>query len=253
MRPACSIRRGAADTRNRARPYPVKRLLLTTASACVLLLAMSVPAHARVIELGETESTPPASCPDDCQAVGRVTGYQLRGGGVRSPFKVRQRGKIVAFSITLGDPREDQIDFFDDLFGGPASVRLVVLRPGSKLRHRLTGRSEVFEVERYFGSTPTFALSRPLTVKKGYIVAISVPTWIPSFAVNLDESEVWRSSRSRRRCDDVRQDAAHTRRGSLRTYGCNYRTARLLYTASYVPTPRPTRRERDAGSSSRRG
>jgi hypothetical protein len=116
----------------------------------------------------------------------------------------------------------------------------VVLRPGSKRRHRLTGRSQIVEVNDYFGSTPTFALQRPLTVRKDYIVAITVPTWIPSFAVNQPESDVWRSSRDPDRCDDVRQHSEQTRRGSLRTYGCIYRTARLLYSATFVPDPRRT-------------
>lgn len=210
----------------------------------LVLSSLTVPAgaSAATTELGAQAQTPPASCPDDCQAVGRVTGYQLRAGTVRSPYKVRRRGKIVAFSVTLGDPRQDQIEFFDNLFGGPSQVQLVILRPGTKRRHRLTGRSRVYEVNDYFGSTPTFALDRPLTVRNGYIVALAVRTWIPSFAVNQPESDVWRSSRDPGRCDDVRQNAQQTRRGSLRTYGCIYRTARLLYTATFVPDPRRTRR-----------
>lgn len=221
----------------------MKRYALITA---ILAAALGVPAtaDARVVELGAAGLEAPASCPDDCQAVGRVTGYQLRAGTERSPFKVNTRGKIVAFSVALGNPRQDQVDFFDDLFGGPSKVQLVILRPGSRRRHRLTGRSDVFEVNDYFGSTPTFALRRPLTVRRGYVVALSVPTWIPSFAVGLPESDVWRSSRAPDRCDDVRQRAEQTRRGSLRTYGCIYRTARLLYSATFIPDNRRTNRRR---------
>lgn len=214
-------------------------------------LGAPAAADARVVELGATDNPPPASCPDNCQAVGRVTGYQLRAGSERSPHRADSRGKIVAFSVTLGDPRDDQIQFFDDLFGGPSQVQLVVLRPGSKRRHRLTGRSKVFTVDEYFGSTPTFALDRPLTVRKGYVVALSVPTWIPSFAVGLPESDVWRSSRSSDSCDDVRQRAEQTRRGSLRTYGCIYRTARLLYSATMIPDNRRTKPRRERSSSRR--
>ena len=213
--------------------------MLVTVGACAGLAAPAA-ADARVIELGQTAARPAASCPDDCQAVGRVSGFQVRAGDVRNPFRVRRRGKIVAFSVTLGKPRRDQIDFFDNLFGGPAQVQIAILRPGTKRRHRVTGISPAFDVSRYFGSTPTFALPRPLTVRKDYVVAITVPTWIPSFAVNQPQTDAWRSSRDPDRCDDVRQRAAQTRRGSLRTYGCLYRTARLLYTASFVPDPRPT-------------
>lgn len=226
------------------------KLRLLTATLCALAAAPAT-AQARVIELGATASTPPASCPEDCQAVGRVTGYQLRADNQRSPFKVTRRGKIVAFSVTLGEPRRDQIDFFDDLFGRPAQVRLSILRPGSRKRHRLTGQSEIFEVSEYFGSTPTFALSRPLTVKKGYVVAITAVSWTPIFAVNLAENQVWRSSRDADKCDDVRQDAAQQKRKSLRTYGCIYRTARLMYTATFIPTPRKTTPRRESSRRSR--
>jgi hypothetical protein len=51
---------------------------------------------------------------------------------------------------------------------------------------------------------------------------------------------VWRSSRDPKACDDVRQDAAQTVRGSTRTYGCVYKTARLLYTVTYIPDPKAT-------------
>lgn len=234
--PVFHIRPPATDLPGR-RTSLMKPALLTT---MLFALAAAPAADARVIELGATAGPPPASCPDDCQAVGRVTGYQLRAEGERSPFKVTRRGKVVAFSITLGEPRRDQIEFFDDLFGGPAKVRLSILRPGTRKRHRLTGQSEVFEVRDYFGSTPTFALSRPLTVRKGYIVAITAVSWVPTFAVSLAESQAWRSSRDADKCDDVRQNAAQQTRKSLRTYGCVYRTARLMYTATFVPDPRRT-------------
>ena len=209
----------------------------------IAVLGALVPAHsagAAVVEMGATTPRPAASCPESCQAVGRVTGYQAGQAGKRSPFRARRRGKIVAFSLHLGRPRADQIDYFDGLFGGPPQARLSVLRPGPRRSNVLSGQSELFELRRYFGSTPTFALDRPLTVKKDYLVALTVPTWAPAFGVGLGNQEAWRSSRDSERCDDVRQTAAQQRRRSSRTYGCLYRTARLLYTASFVPDPRPT-------------
>ena len=209
----------------------------------IAVLGALVPAHsagAAVVEMGATTPRPAASCPENCQAVGRVTGYQAGQAGKRSPFRARRRGKIVAFSLHLGRPRADQIDYFHGLFGGPPQARLSVLRPGPRRSNVLSGQSELFELRRYFGSTPTFALDRPLTVKKDYLVALTVPTWAPAFGVGLGNEEAWRSSRDSERCDDVRQTAAQQRRRSSRTYGCLYRTARLLYTASFVPDPRPT-------------
>ena len=230
----------------------MKRLSATVATT---LLAMAVPppaASARVVELGATEQRPPASCPDNCQAIGRVTGFQVSQGPAKNPFLVRSPGKVVAFSIQLGKPRPDQVDYFNDLFGGPPQAQISILRPGARRRHRLTGQSELFDLEPYFGSTPTFALDRPLTARKGYVVALTVPRWAPAFGVGLPNDEAWRSSRQSGRCDDVTQEAAQRRRTSLRTYGCLYRTARLLYTVTFVPDPRPTspppRRDRPASS-----
>ena len=216
----------------------MKRSIATFATFACLLAAPA--AQARVTELGATSPRPPASCPDNCQAIGQVTGFQVKQGAKRYPFAVTRPGKIVAFSVTLGKPNSEQIDFFTKLFGGTPQARLSILRPGSRKRHRLTGQSEIFELGDYFGSTPTFALSRPLTVKKGYVVALTVPTWAPAFAVGLGGSEQWRSSRDPENCDEVDQRAAQQVRGGLRTYGCLYKTARLLYTATFVPDPRKT-------------
>ena len=222
----------------------VRKLVATI--TCSAALWAPAAANAAVQELGATNPSPPASCPTDCTALGRVSGYQERQGAVKNPFRATRRGKIVAFTITLGKPSADEITFFRRTFGGPARARLSVLAPvprrkgHPRRRHRLTGQSEVFELEDYLGSSPTFALSRPLTLKKGYTLGLTVPTWAPAFAVNLGPAEAWRSSRDPANCDDLRQNAAQQKRGGLRTYGCFYRTARMLYTATFVPDPKPT-------------
>jgi hypothetical protein len=219
----------------------MKRFLLLTSIIGAAAAALPASASAaNIVELGATQQPPAASCPDNCQAIGRVTGYQVQEGQVRNPFRAKERGKVVAFTIALGSPRQDQIDFFTNLFGGPPQARLVVLREGTKRRHRVTGRSELFDLKDYYGSSPTFALSRPLTVKKGYVVALTVPTWAPAFAVGLGNDEAWRSSRDPANCDDVRQNAAQNDLGSLRAYGCFYRGARLTYTATMIPQPKRT-------------
>jgi hypothetical protein len=214
----------------------VKRLSASLATLAALVFAGS--AEASVVELGTHPTMPAASCPDSCQAVGRVSGFQVATGERRNPYRVRRRGKIVAFTIRLGNPRPDQVRFFTDLFGGPPQARLTVLRSGTRKRHRLTGQSDLVDLAPYLGSSPSFALRRPLTVRPGYVVALTVPTWAPAFGVGLGEGELWRSSRDGERCDDVSQAAAQQRRGSLRTYGCLYRTARLLYSATFVADPR---------------
>jgi hypothetical protein len=209
-------------------------------------LALPQAASARVTELGSGAGPARSNCPNDpCEAIGRVTGYQGRSGNVRNPFLIRRSGKIVAFTVTLARVTAQQKMFFDNLYGGPASVRLSILRKGkrrrTRLNHRLIRQSRTYRVDRYFGSSPSFALDEPLVVKRGYIVALTVPRWAPVFAFSgLNGRNWWRSSRQRGECRDATQRAAQQRLRSIVRYGCTYFRARLLYTATYVPDPRPT-------------
>jgi hypothetical protein len=104
----------------------------------------------------------------------------------------------------------------------------------------------VFDLAPYFGSSPSFVLRRPLFVRRNDVLALTVPTWVPAFAVGLGQDQTWRSSRARGACDDVSQRVAHQTIQSLRIYGCFYRTARLLYSATFVQKPRATTDERRA-------
>jgi hypothetical protein len=220
----------------------MKRILITG----TVLAALAAPqaASAKVVELGSTIPRAQVSCPGNCQAVGRVTGYQGRGGGVRDPFVIKRSGKIVAFTIRLGKPDANQQRFFQDLYGGPPQVRLSILRRGEKrstrATHRLVAQSKAYRLDRFFGTAPTFVLDEPLEVKRKNIVGITVPTWAPAFAVGLERDHWWRSSREKRRCDNVSQNAQQTKLMSVKTFGCTYFTARLYYTATYVPENRAT-------------
>lgn len=224
-----------------------KKLPVATV-AIVAVLAAVPAASGRVAELGTTLDQNTASCPGNCQAIGQVSGFQIQQGTRKNPYRLRSYGKVVAFTMKLGKPDASQMSFFNKLFGGPPQVMLTVLRPYKAARgekkqpnkYVLTGASPLFDLQSYFGTEPTFALPRPLTIKPGYVVGITVPTWAPAFAVNLGDDMQWRSSRDAAKCDDVQQDAAQDIRGSGRTYGCVYKTARLLYTVTYIPDPKPT-------------
>src|SRR5437868_5452205 len=145
-----------------------RRLWALIASACLLagLVAVAAPGDAdsaplRVVVLGQTPETPPASCP----------------------------GKI--------------------------------LNP-------------------YFGSTPVFALDHPLTVLKGQVVALTIPTWAPMFAFNVSADNTWRGSRLPEHCiarEDIQGGHPQQGVGKTKTYGCYYSNARLLYTATLVKKP----------------
>jgi hypothetical protein len=110
----------------------MRRLLL--AGAAVAALVAPQATAAKVVELGSKIPRAKVSCPDNCQAIGRVTGYQGRAATVRDPFVIPRVGKVVAFTIRLGEPDANQQRFFDDLYGGPPQVRLSILRRGASRR-----------------------------------------------------------------------------------------------------------------------
>ena len=77
----------------------------------------------------------------------------------------------------------------------------------------------------YFGSTPIFALDHPLTVLKGQIVALTVPTWAPMFAFNVEANNTWRGSRLPEHCaskEDIQGGHPQQGVGKTKTYGCYY-------------------------------
>jgi hypothetical protein len=224
-----------------------KKLLVATVTI-LAALGITAAAFGTVSELGTTLDDQTAACPDACQAIGQVSGFQVQQGTRLKPYRLRSYGKVVAFTVKLGKPNASQTQFFNKLFGGPPQIMLTVLRPwvapkGQKKqpdKYVLAGQSPVFNLQNYFGSEPTFALPRPLSIKPHDVVGITVPTWVPAFAVNLGDDMQWRSSRDPKNCDDIRQDAAQDIHGSARTYNCVYKTARLLYTVTYIRDPQPT-------------
>ncbi len=235
----------------------MKRLLTT--AACLTVLAIPAGAQAKVRELGAEPPGAKVGCPDNCQAITRTTGYQTSSGSIKNPYFVRRDGHIVAWTITLGEPSAEQISYFQDsaagsLGLGPPSARISIVRKGrtkkNRLMHRLLAASPIERLDRYYGSSPSFVLEEPLRVERGSTVALTVPSWAPAFAVGLGRDFAWFSSRhktqqpdeSGSRCGDVSQDAAQEAIGGLRRYECRYRTARLLYSVTFVPDPRPTTR-----------
>ena len=225
----------------------MKPLLLVIA-AVAGVLALPASASARIVELGSVADAANPSCPaDPCEAAVRVTALQGHAaGGPKNPYYIRRSGYIVAFTLRLAQPTAEQVDFFNDNFGSPAQVRLSVLRRGdtrrTRLNYRLVSQTELFDVDDYFGSSPTFVLPEPLRVRKTNWIAITVPTWAPIFANELTRSDWWRSSRAKNSCDpprSLRQFALGELR-SINVFGCTYSGARLLYTATYVPDPKPT-------------
>jgi hypothetical protein len=230
----------------------MKRTLLLI-PVLVAALVWAPAASARIVELGAVADAVNPSCPaDPCEAAVRVTGLQGRAaGGPKNPYYIRRSGYVVAFTVTLAAPTAEQVAFFNDNFGSPAEVGLSVLRKSDKkktrLNYRLVNQSQLFEVEDYFGSKPTFVLDQPMRVRKTNWIAITVPTWAPIFANNLTRSDWWRSSRAKNSCETPRslRQFAMTELREVNVFGCTYSGARLLFTATYVPDPKPTVKEEE--------
>jgi hypothetical protein len=189
------------------------------------------------VVLGETATTPDPSCPGKpCQAIGSVTGFQISTDQETLPYSVPHDGKITAWTLTLSQPTNSERSFFNGFFGTPPEARLAILRrvPGTNPpRYNLRSQSSIQVLTPYLGKTVKFGSS--LDVEKDDIVAISVPTWAPAFAQELDEANVWRASRAPGKCvnsTDLRQGEPQEKVGARATYGCRYTTARLLYTAT---------------------
>src|SRR5689334_2620815 len=244
----------------------LRRLWALLGAACLLagLVAVAAPGAAdsaplRVVVLGQTPETPAPSCPGKivnnvelvpCRVEGHITGFQSIADGVARPYEAPFEGKIVAWSITLAKPstREtktttDEVGFFNDFLGTPAQARIGILRPVEDTKppkYKLVRQSPTEVLNPYFGSTPVFALEHPLTVLQGQVVALTVPTWAPMFAFNVSADNTWRGSRLPEHCsskEDIQNGHPQQGVGKIKTYGCYYSNARLLYTATLVKKP----------------
>jgi hypothetical protein len=225
------------------------------AIAAALTLVAAAPAGAAVRELGVPtgQRLPAASCPTDCQVLARVTGYQVQIGRAKNPYQITRKGTIVAFTIALGKPSQTDTTGFNNLFGAQSQARISILHLGRRQRRAtLTAQSPVYNLTPYFGSSPTFALAKPLKVRPRDVVALTIPSWAPTFAVGLGSDHAWRAPRDPDDCEDLETPATHQTLKSVRRYQCFYRTAQLLYSATFIPDPRPTNPPPRSNNSNRR-
>jgi hypothetical protein len=224
----------------------MKRFLLLTSVLAAACAVLTPAASARIVELGSVADAASLNCPgttqSPCVAAVRMTGYQGRSsGGPKNPYYIRRDGLLTAFTVQLAKPTAEETNFFNNNFGTPSTARISVLRRGTtrktRLDHRLVAQSQSFQLDRYFGSKPTFVFDRPIPVRKGNWIAITVGTWAPLLSTNLARTNWWRSSRAKGSCEppkSLEQFAMQDLR-DVNKFGCTYHGARLLYTVTYVP------------------
>jgi hypothetical protein len=217
-----------------------------TAIFAILALALALPAVAPAT-LTEVGVIPPTTSPETvpscpaspCLAVSRTTGFQLKVAKNTTLMTVPRTGSIVAWTIMLGKPNASQIKFFNANEGGVAEAGIAILRAQKKpnLTWKLIASSPTVKLQRYFGKTAQFPLERTIAVKKGDVVAMTVPTWAPALALGFGKDTSWRASRAKSQCASTSAQSTHTAIGSNVTYYCLYQTARLTYSATLISTP----------------
>jgi hypothetical protein len=215
-------------------------IIVPLAGVC-LSLALPAGSLAKLTEVGVIpETTPPTapSCPTSCLAVTRTTGYQVKVGSTRALLTAPREGTIVAWTITLGTPNATQVKFFNAHEGGTASAGIAVLAPQRKpnLAFKLLAQSPLVQLTPYFGKTAQFPLATTLQVKKGDVIALTVPTWAPALALGFTNETSWRASRPRTQCSSTSEQSAQ-QTGTTVQYYCLYRQARLTYSVTLISTP----------------
>ena len=213
------------------------RLLLTALAAA---LALPAVASAKIIEIGEVGTRAAPSCPAaPCEVISRTTAFQTRVGTKRNMFIAPADGRLVAWSITLGTPGKKQRKFFTENLGGAAQAGISVMKSGTRYYGRVLAATPMQTLTPFFGQTVQFPLTTSLPVKKGSIIALSVPTWAPALGLGLARDNVWRASRDVDACDDTQTQSVQIDMNDLARYKCFYRTARLAYSATLITTPKP--------------
>jgi len=216
-------------------------LVVCLLGALAIAAAPSPGAGSKVVVLGATKTTPAAACPGSpCEAIGSVTGYQTVAGSTKKPFEVPFNGHLVAWSLAMSKPKASQQSFFNDFYNSPPEARISILKQvgtDNPPKFKLLRQGPVTVLTPFLGQTVNFALNDPLVVRQGNVIAITIPTWAPAFAVGLSDQSSWRASRAAGKCTktaDIKLSRPQQKVGGQKQYGCFYKTARLLYNAYIV-------------------
>lgn len=221
----------------------MRRISLAVLASLALALVLPAVAPATLTEVGVIPATTPVtvpSCPSTpCYAVSRTTGFQVKVGSERNLLSAPRSGTVVAWTITLGAPNATQVKFFESSEGGPAEAGLAILAPQRKpnLTYKLVAESPLVKLTPYFGKTAQFPLETTIPIKKGYVVALTVPTWAPALALGFGNDTSWRASRPKSGCKTTGSQTAQSEIGTAVQYYCLYQTARLTFSATLISTP----------------
>jgi hypothetical protein len=235
----------------------MKRFSLLAAALVPIALGL-VPsaASARIVELGATSTplakpacppnTPPAKC---FIVLTRTTAVQSKSDGVVDPTAVKRPGWIVAFSVGLAQlssnikTEKSFLHQLDVSFGGTPQVAITVLKPGPKHKFTVVAETPLFHVLPYLGqllqlplsAPPNFTQFKPLAVKPGEVIGLTVPTWAPVLSYNLTSNQfAYRQSRTSNCKNAAAVETAQLSVNNSTQYLCSYSGTRVQYSATEI-------------------
>jgi hypothetical protein len=238
--------------------FSLPHALIWLAPVALLAAALALPtaASAAVVQIGQTKTplTAPA-CPkgtstSTCKIVlERTTAIQTKSDGASNPTVIKQDGWIVAFTVGLSRLSSDAktvhslLHGLDTDYGGTPQLALTVLKPGAKNTYTVRAQSGSYHLIPFLGQVLTEPLSMPpkfsaftaLAVKKGDVLALTVPTWAPILTYNLSASQFAYAQSRTQNCNSAAGgQTAQTKVGSSARYGCAYTGTRVQYSATEV-------------------
>jgi hypothetical protein len=203
------------------------------------------------VQLGGT-STPvhtpvcPANVkPQNCIFVmTRVTALETLTNGGANPTTVKQSGQLVGFTVGLAQLSSNSTtaaSFAKTLnakYGGAPEAQVTVLNPGKNNRWTVAAQGPIVKLQPYLGYVVQFPLSKPISIRAGQAIGLTVPTWAPILSYNLSPKLYsYRQSRSQN-CKSVgAQQNAQLRVGASTTYACSYPGTRAEYSGTELTTP----------------
>jgi hypothetical protein len=241
----------------------MKRISILTASLIAAAFAV-VPgtAAAKLVELGST-ATPIASpvcpqgvSPSQCFIIlTRTTAVQSVSDGVTNPTTVKEDGWVVSFTVGLSklstnaSTEKSYLHVLDLAYGGTPQLALTVLKPGPHNKFTVAAQSQMFHMIPFLGQVlqeplslpPSFTQFTALPVKKGEVIGLTVPTWAPVLAYNLNARKFsYRQSRKANCTHAAGGQTAQLTAGASTQYLCSYTGTRVEYSVTeVVNTPYP--------------
>ncbi len=210
-------------------------------------------APGKAVYLGKMSAKRIPLCPERCQALAIVSGFQAKAGGVPNAYRVPFVGQITRWRIKLAEPTAKQQRFFKNRFGDEPQAAIGILakrKQNGKIVYKLRRRTQIQDLSRFLGRTATFNLPRPVKVNKGDYISLIVPTWAPALSVPrackpitvnrentvvnpavcdaFNENNSWIASRNRTTCNKqptMKNSQAQIKINSVAQYGCRFNGA----------------------------